>query len=243
MPDGSLVGRERGTPQGGVISPVLSNLYLDRLDHAVNALDRRNVKMVRYADDFVILVRPGNEREVLGRVKSWLVRAGLTLNEDKTHVTKVDEGGRVEFLGFEISERRSEATGKRYIHREPSKRSRQRYRDKVRGELHHWSTWRDTGSVIGRVNRITRGWGNYFLTGHSPEVNRRLNYWLGNRMRRWLSKKHKLRSQSRYKVYSDQCLFEQMGLLGLPEQSEWWIRKRAGESPRKAGCGRTARPV
>ena len=57
--------------------------------------------MVRYADDFVILVRPGHEAEVLSRVKNWLVRAGLTLNERKTRVTQVDEGGRVEFLGFE----------------------------------------------------------------------------------------------------------------------------------------------
>ena len=162
---------KKGVPQGGVISPLLSNLYLDKLDHAVNGLNRRDVKMVRYADDFVILVRPGREAEVLSRVKTWLERAGLTLNENKTKLTRVADGERVEFLGYVIGERRSVKTAKRYIHREASRKSQQRYRDKVREVLHHWSTWRDTASVVKQVNQITRGWGNYFLTGHNPAVN------------------------------------------------------------------------
>lgn len=239
----TIPNRKQGVPQGGVISPMLANLYLDRLDHAVNALNRRDVKMVRYADDFVILVRPGLEREVYSRVKRWLKRARLTLNENKTHLTRVAEGGRVEFLGYVIGERCSLKTGKRYIHREPSRKSQQRYRDKIREILHHWSTWRDTESVVEQVNRITRGWGNYFLPGHSPAVNHALNRWLGNRMRTWLAKKHRLRSKSKYVVFSDRWLQEHLGLLTLPQQSEWWLRERVGESPRKAGCGRTARPV
>ena len=233
----------KGVPQGGVISPLLANLYLDRLDHAVNSLDPTRVKMVRYADDFVILVKGGHETELLTRAEDWLKRAGLTLNRSKTKVTDVEAGGKVEFLGYELSECLSEKTGKRYIRRQPSRKSRQRLRDKVREELHHWSTWRDTAEVVLRVNRVVRGWGNYFHNDHSTEVFRSMNHWLGTRMRIWLAKKHKLRHKSKYVVYSDKTLYEKMGLYKLPEQSRWWQRERVGESLRKAGCGRTARPV
>ena len=239
----TIPNQKKGVPQGGVISPVLANLYLDQLDHAVNNLDPMRVKMVRYADDFVILVNGGNEKELLERVETWLNRAGLKLNRSKTKVTDVRQRGKVEFLGFEISERSSETTGKRYIHRQPSRKSQQRYRDRIREELHHWSTWQETEIAVARVNRITRGWGNYFHTGHSSEVFRSLNHWLENRMRIWLSKKHRLRSKSRYVTYSDSYLHEELGLYKLTEQSSWWQRERVGESLRKAGCGRTARPV
>ena len=239
----TIANQKCGVPQGGVISPVLANLYLNELDHAVNDLDPRRVKMVRYADDFVILVKGGHEKELLKRVEIWLSRVGLNLNRSKTKVTDVSKGGRVEFLGFEISEQSSETTGKRYIHRQPSKRSQQRYRDRIREELHHWSTWQDAGITVARVNRITRGWGNYFHIGQSPEVFRGLNYWLSNRLRIWLSKKHKLRRKSKYTTYPDSYLYEELGLYTLPEQSSWWQRERVGESLRKAGCGKSARPV
>lgn len=172
----TIPNQKKGVPQGGVISPVLANLYLDQLDHAVNNLDPKRVKMVRYADDFVIMVNGENEKELLERVEIWLGRAGLKLNRSKTKVTDVSRRGKVEFLGFEISERRSDTTGKRYIHRQPSRKSQKRYRDRIREELHHWSTWQDTELVVARVNRITRGWGNYFHVGQKNikgQTNRR----------------------------------------------------------------------
>lgn len=239
----TIPNQKKGVPQGGVISPLLANLYLDKLDHAVNALDPRQVKMVRYADDFVILVREGKEKVVLERVKAWLERVGLILNEGKTKVTDVGRKGKVEFLGFELSERRSCETGNRYIHCQPSRKSRQKFRDKVREELHHWSTWREAPEAMARVNTITRGWGNYFHHGHSPEVFRNLNKWLCDRARNWLAKKHKLRSKSKYVAYPDARLQGECGLRMLPETAAWMTRKRIGESLRKAGCGRTARPV
>jgi RNA-directed DNA polymerase len=214
---------KKGVPQGGVISPLLANLYLDKLDYAVNALDPARVKMVRYADDFVILIKGGLEEVVLERVKSWLERAGLTLNESKTKLTDVSRKGKVEFLGFELSERCSPETGNRYIHRRPSKKSQLKFRDKIRGELHHWSTWRDSSVAIARVNRITRGWGNYFHYGHSPETFRVLNHWLGNRTRTWLAKKHKRRGKSisKYKSYTEEVLQKEYGLYMLPPQAAW----------------------
>jgi len=156
---------KKGVPQGGVISPLLANLYLDRLDKAVNNLDPRNIKMVRYADDFVILVKPGLEQETLQRVNRWLTAVGLTLNLEKTSITNTEKGGVVEFLGFELRERVSQRTGGRYIQTQPTKKAMLSYRDKIRKELNRHTTWLSHEDAIERVNWITRGWGNYFLLG------------------------------------------------------------------------------
>jgi group II intron reverse transcriptase/maturase len=216
---------KKGVPQGGVISPLLANLYLDKLDCAVNALDPARVKMVRYADDFVILMKGGLEEVMLERVKTWLRNAGLKLNESKTKLTDVSKRGKVEFLGFELSERSSPKTGNRYIHCRPSKKSRQRFREKIREELHHWSTWKNSSVAIVRVNRITRGWGNYFHHGHSPKDFRSLNYWLKNRTRNWLAEKHRVRDKSKYKAFPDVMIQKEMGLYVLPSQAAWVNRK------------------
>lgn len=211
----------KGVPQGGVISPLLANLYLNRLDHAVNALNPQGVKMIRYADDFVILVRKGEEGPVLERVKRWLSNAELTLNETKTKLTDTACGGKVEFLGFELSERISPQSGRRYIHCRPSAKSSRKFREKIRAELSHWTTWQSAEDAVGKVNRITRGWGNYFHHGHSPEVFRGLNYWLKNRMRGWLVKKHKVRDRSQYREFPDALLQQKLGLYTLPSQAAW----------------------
>lgn len=214
---------KQGVPQGGVISPLLANLYLDKLDKAVNALDARNVKMIRYADDFVILVKEGLEHAMLDRVKDWLERAGLTLNLGKTKLTDTRRKGKVEFLGFEIREGVSLRTGNRYIHSQPSKKSTQQLRNKLREELNHWTQWRDTAEVIVRVNRIIRGWSNYFHYGNSSQVFSTMNDWIAMRMRRWLSRKHKRQNgnKSMYKQYPTSKLQGEMGLYKLPQQVAW----------------------
>jgi len=206
-----------GVPQGGVISPLLANLYLDKLDKAVNGLDDHRVKMVRYADDFVILVRKGYEGILLARVKAWLSKAKLTLNEEKTKITDTEAKGKIEFLGYEISEKTSSRTGNRYIESRPSKKSERKYRDKIRQELNHWTTWRDTHQVIKKVNRISKGWGNYFEGCNGLKRLRFQNYWLEERVRKWLSKKHKLKGRSRYKVFNHQYI-KDLKLYTLPTQ-------------------------
>jgi len=136
-----------------------------------------------------------------------------------------EQNGKVDFLGFELSEKESTNTGKRYIHCQPSKKSQQKFRDKIKGELHHYSTWRDVDDVVTRVNRITRGWGNYFHHGHSQHSFRAANYWLKERLRKWLDKKHKVRgSRSRYSAFPDKFLQDQLGLYLLPSQPKWSTR-------------------
>ena len=92
---------ERGTPQGGVISPLLANLYLNRLDHEVNERCECKPVMVRYADDFVILCRRGQGNALLGRLKTWLGRRGLTLNEQKTRLVDLRREG-IKFLALPV---------------------------------------------------------------------------------------------------------------------------------------------
>ncbi len=219
----TIPNENRGVPQGGVISPLLANLYLDKLDKAVNALDPSRVKMVRYADDFVILIKEGLEDVILERVKDWLEKVGLTLNLSKTKVTNTRKKGKVEFLGFELSERISLKTGNRYIHCQPSKKSQQKFRDKMRAELNHWTKWRKTDLMVKRINRITRGWGNYFHHGSSSSVFCATNTWLHQRMRIWLRKKHQGQGKgtSMYVRFPNEKLKTELGVYALPQQAKW----------------------
>lgn len=219
----TIPNKNKGVPQGGVISPLLANLYLDKLDKALNALDASRVQMVRYADDFVILIKDGLEDVILERVKDWLEKVGLTLNLSKTKVTNTREKGKVEFLGFELSERTSLDGGNRYIHCQPSEKSRQKFRDKISVELNHWTKWRDTKQVVKRVNRITRGWGNYFHYRSSTQVFSSTNRWLYQRVRTWLRKKHKGQSagKSMYVRFPEEILATKLGVYALPEFAKW----------------------
>lgn len=218
--DKSLPKPKRGTPQGGVLSPLLANLYLDKLDYAVNNHDPRNVKMVRYADDFVILTKAHLAKPLLSRVDNWLTKAGLTLNLEKTKITDTGEGGKVKFLGFEAGERKGPRTGKRYIHVQPSQESMLRYRDKIRDELNHWTTWKNPKDAVERVNWITRGWGNYFSCGTCNSSFRDQNYFLNQRFRYWYRRKHKTRKGMKG-LYTGcpPSLIEEIGLYTLPMKS------------------------
>ena len=207
----------QGVPQGGVISPLLSNLYLNALDHAVNSVRGINAKMVRYADDIVILTKSWNLPEVRHRTKVWLERVGLRLNEEKTRAVDLDHE-EMKFLGFSIRRRVSWKSGKRYVHVEPHRQSRKRFHEAIREELNHWTTWRDATEAVGRVNRIVRGWGNYFHYGSSTKVFTTEKRWLEERLRTWLVKKHRGRSgrKGRYTTYPSERLYEEYGLYALP---------------------------
>src|SRR5207247_2623381 len=126
-------GNHRGTPQGGVISPLLANLYLNRLDWQVNERCELRPVLVRYADDFVILTRPGQGTESMVRLKRWLQAQGRTLNERKTRLLDVRAEG-FKFLGFGVNWRRGKS-GRNYPHVEPHPKSQAKLREK----LNHWT--------------------------------------------------------------------------------------------------------
>ena len=204
-----------GTPQGGVISPLLANLYLDGLDKAVNRGSQMKAIMVRYADDFVVLCRKGQGQEMKRRLEHWLRKRKLTLNEKKTRVVDFEKES-FEFLGFRLSWRISQR-GKRYPHCEPSPESCGDLRKALREETRRSTLWKPPEVVFVRVNQITRGWISYFHYGHSPRVFTKVQYYVRTRMKRWLWHKHG-RSQALFgPAYADETLHESYGLTRFPQ--------------------------
>ncbi len=207
-----------GTPQGGVISPLLANLYLDSLDHQANEPETK-AKMVRYADDFVLLCRPGQMPVLRGRLERYLQAKGLTLNPTKTRLLDVHQD-RFCFLGFEVSWRQSAVTNRHYVHVEPSGKSQLALRDKVWKELNHWTRWESCAAKVRRLNAVLRGWGGYFHYSHCTRVLRRIQSWVQERLRSWLWQKYD-RTHSRYGFFTNARLVGQYGLYQLPLHAPW----------------------
>ncbi|MCP4591344.1 MAG: group II intron reverse transcriptase/maturase [bacterium] len=166
-----------GSPQGAVISPLLSNAYLDPLDRL---MEGQTVEMVRYADDFVILCRSAAEAQrALERVQQWTVDAGLTLHPDKTRIVDATEEA-FEFLGYRFDR------GQRWPRDKSIKKLRETLR--IKTPRKHG---RSLGDIIANVNRTTRGWFEYFKHASSISVYHSLDGWIRRRLRRILLKRHK----------------------------------------------------
>ena len=166
-----------GSPQGAVISPLLSNAYLAPLDHV---LAEQGVEMVRYADDFVILCRSEAEaHKALERVQAWTADAGLTLHPAKTRIVDADQEG-FDFLGYHFRR------GKRW----PRDKSLEKLKDAIRAK-----TPRQHGHclsvIIATVNRTTQGWFEYFKQTSYTTVFRNLDGLIRRRLRRILLKRHR----------------------------------------------------
>lgn len=202
-----------GTPQGGVISPLLANIYLHPLDEGVNDRCQQKPHMIRYADDLVILCRPGEGRGMKGRLARWLQSRGLALNETKTRVLQSRASG-FEFLGFSFRWQQSKK-GTPYVHTEPSPAAEQALRDRVRALTRRPTTWRATGEVVREINQVTRGWGNYFALAHHHRSFGQLNHFIAHRLRQWLWRKHGNRS-GKYERWPNRTLFDTYGLYQMP---------------------------
>jgi len=166
-----------GSPQGAVISPLLSNAYLDPLDHIMAGQD---VELVRYADDFVILCRSEAEAHMaLERVQAWTAEAGLALHPTKTRIVDANQEG-FDFLGYHFER------GKRW----PRDKSLMRIKDAIRVKTprKHGHSLR---VIIASVNRTTRGWFEYFKQTSYTTVFRSLDGLLRRRLRRILLKRHR----------------------------------------------------
>jgi RNA-directed DNA polymerase len=164
----------QGVPQGGVISPLIANLYMNRfLKHwrQTGKGDAWKAQVINYADDFVILSR-GHAAEALAWTDATMARLGLTLNRTKTRLCEA-RTERFDFLGYSFGLHRFRQTGRRFIGASPSKKSVQRLKDKVGeiltpGNMGRWEEVRDT------LNRLLRGWGGYFSPGSHYVTDRTL---------------------------------------------------------------------
>lgn len=197
---------EAGAPQGAVLSPLLSNIYLDPLDQRVAA---SGLEMVRYADDFVILCRTATDAErALALVQQWVAENGLTVHPTKTRIVDVRTDG-FDFLGYHF---RGTKQGIRHWAREKSVR-------KLKETLRP-ATRRTSGNslavVIARVNRTLRGWFAYFQ--HSrPWVFQRLDAWIRQRLRAILRKRRKRRGMAKGWDFHrwPNAFFAEQGLFSL----------------------------
>ena len=195
MEDGVFAETVSGTPQGGVISPLLSNIYLHAFDRAMT---KRGIgELVRYADDFVVLCRSERDAnaalEVAGEILGGL---GLKLHPDKTKVVDLREGREgFDFLGWHFRARVSGRLLERgvrryYLHRWPSQRSMKRIRQKIKAKTGRNRVGiTDVRELIAELNPILRGWGNYFRTGNAAEEFIEIDRYVAWRLRRLLIKR------------------------------------------------------
>ena len=171
LEDGQVRSALAGTPQGGVISPLLANVYLNDFDRIWNATGAHLGKLVRYADDFVILCRTKTQAEqALAKVREIMALLRLQLHPTKTRLVELGLGKEgFTFLGCYLRIVRSRFKGRRYLFRWPSPRAMQTIRARIR-ELtrrRRWAGMSDIREVIEQLNPILRGWGGYFKTGNA----------------------------------------------------------------------------
>lgn len=206
-----------GTPQGGVISPLLANIYhacIPYLWEQWGIGKRLGGTFVSYADDFVILLKPGRgaaARRELGRI---CARLSLTLSEEKTRVVRARDESFL-FLGFEIRKVLNPKTGKWWPRVMPAKKSEQKLRDRLREIVNRRMAWRPETEMIRDVNRVLRGWGTYFRYGHPQRSMRRMNSFAEERLRRHLMRRRKKNGPG-YLEYPKERLYEALGLYKLP---------------------------
>jgi len=216
-------GQTHGTPQGGVISPLLANLYLHLLDRIWERHKLGNqlgTRIVRYADDLVILCRHDTQRP-LETLQSVLKRLDLQLNPTKTKVVDAQQES-FDFLGFSFHRRRSRKSGKYYPHVEPSKRSIQRIKDRVKGLTTRNRCPIPLEDVVGDLNTSLRGWSGYFHHGNSSTVFDKVKMHAEESLRTHLRRRHKLHSRgAAYARFPNHSLYQRYGLFKLPTSAGW----------------------
>jgi RNA-directed DNA polymerase len=194
MEDQAVRRSDTGTPQGGVISPCLCNVYLHRLDRQWT--ERGYGVLVRYADDVVVMCRTRVEAErALVALRTILSELGLTLKDAKTRIVELREGGEgLDFLGFHHRWVRGDTPASRHLRflaRWPSRQAMQRARDRI-GELtDRRRLLVDVEEVVQDVNRFLRGWAGYFRYGNSARQFDRINRYAEHRVARFVAKRHK----------------------------------------------------
>jgi group II intron reverse transcriptase/maturase len=237
--DGASVhDTEVGTPQGGVISPLLANIYLHELDLYWTAQTDVQGILVRYADDFVILFRSAQEaRKGIELVKQKLSELDLELNETKSKLVDMRSGKRgFDFLGFYHRRVKSPKYQKYFLQKWPSTKSVKAIKSTVKQLIgFRWILNWNIDDVVTRLNPTLRGWMNYFRFGNSSRKFNHVDMYVHERMGLWWSKKHQKRGRgwtTNYTV-SDHIA---SGIQRLSGNVEYWeyYRMRKKEGHRKA---------
>ena len=206
----------RGTPQGGVISPLLANSFLHWFDRAFHASHGprywANARLVRYADDFVVLARYQGPK-LVNFVESYLEdRMGLEINRDKTAVRHLTKGDSLDFLGYTFRYDRDRfGRGHKYLNVTPSKQALARERDVLRSMTSSRFCFKPIPALIRQVNRQVEGWANYFRFGYSRAAFRQINRVVRCRIAAHL----KRRSQRPYRPPKGLSMYRHLANMGL----------------------------
>lgn len=206
-----------GTPQGGVISPLLANAYLHWFDHVFYRPDGpahwAKAKLVRYADDFVVLARYQGERLTAFIEHKLEQRLGLSLNRDKTRIVDLRQpGASLDFLGYTFRfDRDLKGRDKRYLNMEPSKKALERIQARIHEMTGPRYCFKPVPRVIEEANRILTGWGNYFQVGYPAKAFHKLNHYVRDRLVQHLRR----RSQRPFKPPHGMTYYAKLEQLGL----------------------------
>ena len=219
----------RGTPQGGVASPLLANLSMRRfvLGWKQGGHEQRlEARIVNYADDFVICCKPGRADAARAQMQSMIERLKLTVNERKTRQCSLP-AETFTFLGFTFGEQVSWRTGRRYLAPAPSRNKVRVICEKISELTNSRTTWRDPEQVVVSVNRLLSGWGNYFRIGYTTGAWKVVQEHACRRLRWWVRRKH--RGNRRYQNLPDLRLYDDYGLIKLTnciQRKSLWAKAR-----------------
>jgi RNA-directed DNA polymerase len=200
MEDGAVRESLAGTPQGGVISPLLANIYLDVLDGYWDLECKQLGILVRYADDFVVMCKTESQvKEARGQVEYILASLGLKLHSEKTRLVDLRRGKEgFTFLGCTVRKRRSIQRNPRwhFMQRWPSPRAMK----KIQTRVHELTSVRGNGAknvneVIAKLNPVLRGWGNYFRSGNADREFNELDSYVYRRIKKWMDRRGGQRRQ------------------------------------------------
>jgi len=212
-------GKDRGTPQGGVVSPGLANLYMNRLLKGFRQNKRGEefrARIVNYADDFVILSR-GKAKEALQWTQGVTERLGVTLNAQKTSIKDARQE-QFDFLGYTFGPQWSPRTGRRYMGFGPSKKSVGKIVEKV-NELLESGVVKPWEEVRNRLNAKLKGWKSYFNRGnHNSKAYRAVDAHVDQRVRHFLRRRHKVSSQGTHQ-FSSKRVYGDLGVYRLRSSS------------------------
>ncbi len=216
---------KKGTPQGGVISPLLANIYLNILDRIWDKYQlakKYKARIIRYADDLVILCANGTDTPFTF-LKTILNKLALQLNEDKTEIKDAMEE-KFTFLGFQVGVVKSQRSGKHFPLVEPSSKSMKSIKQKIK-----FYTRRDMNPVpitdiVNHLNSTVRGWSNYFHYGHGHKKIKQVKYYMEESLRSQLRYRHKVKNRgASYQQFPRSYLYDYLELYKPPVTPYWKV--------------------
>jgi RNA-directed DNA polymerase len=213
----SVYRNDKGTPQGGIVSPLLANLYLHWFDYVFHRSDGpahwANAKLVRYADDFVVMARYQSDR-LTGFIETTLEqRLGLRINREKTRIVDLnDPKASLDFLGYTFRYYRDlQGRDRRYLNMAPSRKSIQCFKERIHEMTGPNQCYKPIPLLIRQLNQTLTGWAGYFSQGYPAMAYRTVNFYVRERLMQHLHR----RSQRPYRPPKDATYYEHLKQLGL----------------------------